>query len=78
MMPGLEGARAEFWIIWNPAGRNPTFRHRSEIAAVREAERLAASNPGQTFVVMHSRCARRCGEMERIDLSRPEDDDVPF
>lgn len=41
-----------FWIVWNPAGRNPQFMHRSEDAARTEAKRLAAANVGQSFFVM--------------------------
>lgn len=71
--------RAIFWIVWNPAGRNPTFRHRSESAAVAEAERLARENPGQTFVVLQSVCARRTQTMECVDLSQPVDErEIPF
>lgn len=71
--------RGEFWMVWNPAGRNPTYRHLSESAAVLEAERLATVHPGATFVVLRMVCARRSGEMLRIDLSQPiDDDDVPF
>lgn len=63
-----------FWLIWNPAQRLAVNRFYSAESATQEAERLAGAHPGETFIVLHSVCARRCGPMERIDLSRPEDD----
>jgi len=42
----------QFWIVWNPTGRNPTMRHRSEAEARTEAMRLATAYPGQDFIVM--------------------------
>ncbi len=59
---------APFWFVWNPDGRSPTFRHLSEDNAVTEAERLARLNPGETFVVLESVCARRVDSMLRLDL----------
>lgn len=42
-----------FWLVWNPKGRTmPSFRHPSEAAAVREAERLSDLMPGQEFFVL--------------------------
>lgn len=67
---------APFWFVWNPGGRNPAFRHRSEESAVDEAERLARNNPGETFVVLESVCARRVDSMLRIDMRAS--DGIPF
>lgn len=42
----------EFWVVWNEAGRPPTFKHPTVASAEAEAERLARTNPGQTFHVL--------------------------
>ncbi len=47
-------ATKQFWFVWNPAGRAPTYRHPSLVSAKTEADRLAALNPGQEFVVLQS------------------------
>ena len=44
----------EFWVVWNPKGRSPQFRHESEDAATAEARRLAAANPCGLFYVLHA------------------------
>jgi hypothetical protein len=67
---------APFWFVWNPDGRAPSFRHQTIESATQEAERLARLNPGNTFVVLESVCARRVDDMLRIEM-RP-DLDVPF
>ena len=46
---------AKFWIVWNPAGKNPKFRHTSEDSAKAEAARLATENPGVKFIVLESK-----------------------
>lgn len=67
---------APFWMVWNPNGHAPTYRHPSLNAATQEAERLAKANPGRTFVVLESVCARVADTMLSIDLKpAPE---VPF
>ena len=50
----------DFWMVWNPAGRMPAYRHPGRQSAQIEAERLAEANPGQSFYVLHaiSRSAR--------------------
>lgn len=67
---------APFWMVWNPAGYNPTFKHQSKESAIREAERLAREKPEQTFVVLESVCARRVDNMLRIEMQ--PDSDIPF
>lgn len=76
-MPMLSNNATPFWLVWNPNGRNPTFRHAFEENAIREAERLARDNPGETFVVLASVAARSVSDMQRLDL-RPPRDDIPF
>lgn len=63
-----------FWLVWNPNGKNPSYRHAFEANAIREAERLARENPGETFVVLASVAARSTADMQRIDLRAPADD----
>jgi hypothetical protein len=46
---------APFWLVWNPQGHAPTFRHPNVQAAKKEAERLAAINPGQKFHVLEAK-----------------------
>lgn len=66
-----------FWFVWNVHGGAPRFQHQSESSAIIEAERLARMNPGQTFVVLQSVCARVVTDMQRIDL-RPKTDEICF
>ena len=75
-MPDEHHPDKPFWLVWNPAGRPPLYRHESQLAATSEAERLARANPGQTFVVLESVCSRRIDAMLRQDL-RPGSD-IPF
>ena len=43
-----------FWLVWNPQGRAPTFRHDSEQSAIDEASRLATSLPSNEFFVLQA------------------------
>lgn len=62
-----------FWIVWNPTGRNPSYRHAVHANAVSEAERLARANPGHEFFVM------RADHMVTVgDLRRTAFIEVPF
>lgn len=72
----IDLTQKSFWLVWNPQGSNPRHQHQSEQSAITEAERLARGNPGQTFVVLESICARRTDNLIRIDL-RP-DAEIPF
>lgn len=62
---------APFWFVWCPEGNSPRHKHPSEALAISEAERLARENPGRTFVVLESVCARRVDDMLRLNM-RPE------
>lgn len=69
--------KSSFFVVWNPAGRNPSYRHGSYSAAEREAKRLASMNVGEEFFVL---CAvSRSRRMEPVQTDRlvPEDD-IPF
>lgn len=46
---------APFWMVWNPHGQAPTFRHHTAKSAMTEAERLATANPGQRFHVLEAK-----------------------
>lgn len=46
--------RKTFWMVWNPAGNSPSFRHETEHGAVFEATRLARMSPGQSFFVLEA------------------------
>lgn len=41
-----------FWVVWNPNGQNPRYRHASRLDAEQEAGRLARANPGKEFFVL--------------------------
>lgn len=71
-----ELTRKAFWLVWNPQRTAPTYRHQSSLEATAEAERLARTNPGETFVVLESVCARCVDYMAKIDMS--PDCDIPF
>lgn len=64
----------KFWVVWNPDHGLPKFKHIDADAAEREASRLAAANPGHTFVVLEARCAMRSTTIQRIDFIDP----LPF
>lgn len=65
----------EFWMVWNPAGRSPTFRHTTKAFALAEAERLAKDHPGQNFYVLQA-VSRSCSppQVITVDLC----DGIPF
>lgn len=41
-----------FYMVWNPHGRAPTYRHPTYQVAKEEARRLARENPGNRFIVL--------------------------
>lgn len=69
---------APFWFVWNPCGRNPSYKHPTEESAMQEAKRLAKEYAGEygcgTFIVLQSVAAFK---MQRVNLAPPMDD-VPF
>ena len=71
----------EFFLIWNPIGRSPTYKHESIVTATKEAERLAVQNPGHEFHVLRAigACTKRDVIWSRPLLNKPQpDDDIPF
>ena len=63
-----------FFVVWNPQGRTPMVRHEREAIAIREAERLAAQNPGQRFYVLQSNTV---SEHKNVTTTRLEHE-LPF
>lgn len=65
-----------FFVVWNPNGRNPTMRHKSEQAARAEALRLARENQGQQFFILEA-CALFCkAEVTVTNFTTTRD--IPF
>lgn len=64
----------QFWVIWNPEGRNPSYKHNTSGAAIEEAQRLARLNPGQSFYVLHAETLVRTVDVEVIKLA----ENIPF
>ena len=78
-----ESEKGEFWMVWNPQGRAPTFRHASEDLARAEAFRLATSNPREVFVILQARFFVRQKPptpppVEVVHISEFTADDIPF
>lgn len=71
-----------FWLVWNPQGRQPMYRHSTYASAVAEARRLAGNNPGHEFYVLG--CLGRAVkvEVEYKEISSLPDqfdeDELPF
>ena len=58
-----------FFLVWNPAGRNPTHRHGTYDGALAEARRLADLNPGAEFYVLRAlSLSKRREPVETEDL----------
>lgn len=69
---------SDFYVVWNPNGRNPQFRHDLREEAVNEAERLACIEPGQEFFVLHAvSVSRKPKPVETISLDG-YDPELPF
>lgn len=70
-----------FWLVWNPSGYPPRYKHDTEASASVEARRLASENPGREFYVL-----RPTSKVIRADLlvtcfnaPPPHNcDDIPF
>lgn len=62
-----------FWLVWNPQGRSPVYRHGSLKSAQAEAARLARNNPGEEFYVLAT-----VGRCKAVDVIWTEIDELPF
>ena len=71
----MDEGNGKFWMVWNPNGRTPTYKHPSEEAAKTEAERLARIYHNERFWVLestgHMRVASPCAWT-------PAEDGLPF
>jgi hypothetical protein len=66
-----------FFMVWNPNGRAPTYKHESYKAAVTEAERLSRLCPGESFYVLQAVSITKKTDVETVKLVGP-DDEIPF
>lgn len=74
------------WLVWNPNGRQPNYQHGSIRSAETEAQRLADTNPDQSFYVYGPLTCYRARRI--IEKSKPVpvplktevdlDDEIPF
>lgn len=62
-----------FWMVWNPNGRAPTYRHLTEDEALKEAERLtnAAMHGADVFYVLEAKHRIRIADrpVEKTELA---------
>jgi hypothetical protein len=63
-----------FWMVWNEGNRQPTFKHKTEESARKEAERLARNCPGEVFHVL--KVIATCQKVD-VQWTEIEDDFIP-
>ena len=63
-----------FFVVWNPSGGNPRYRHTTERLARHEAIRLARENPGQSFFVLEAKSVSKSVE----PVTTVVFDEIPF
>jgi hypothetical protein len=68
--------KSKFWVVWQPEGGSPTFRHETEVSATREAERLAESDRGRAFYVLEAVSVSR--KVSVVTTKLEEDQELPF
>ena len=72
----------KIWVVYNPAGRAPSFTHSTYESAKAEAKRLARLNPDQNFHVMESVGIARKNDVSFYVHERPgqllDEDEIPF
>ncbi|MEF2073527.1 hypothetical protein [Consotaella aegiceratis] len=76
----------KFWMVWNPSGRAPTYKHETKASAETEAMRLAEVSPGDRFFVLKAVSGFVCtvSDPTPIKLVKTSDDepaqdgDIPF
>lgn len=64
----------KFWMVWNPNGTMPTYRHDSPDSAVTEAERLAKTHEGCQFFVLCAMSVSQKVTVSTQPLTDPADD----
>lgn len=66
-----------FFMVWNPNGGPPTYRHGDLDSAEREAKRLAEKAPGQEFYTLCAVSVAKVREpVEVIRLVSTRADDI--
>jgi hypothetical protein len=65
------------YAVWNPRNGSPTKQYSDMVDAVKESERLARENAGQSFYVMQSIGISHKPREEQVYTSLT-DDGVPF
>jgi hypothetical protein len=72
----------KFWLVWNPQGRNPSYRHARKASAEAESRRLATQYPGERFYVLSALSFAQTREPVEVTnlIDPPEipDDGIPF
>ncbi|MGH0004112.1 hypothetical protein ACQU0X_28910 [Pseudovibrio ascidiaceicola] len=75
----MSAKEPRFWMVWNPQGSDPRYRHNTRRSADEEASRLARQNPGQEFFVLKavggSKAPHPTAEQIKITSST---DEIPF
>lgn len=76
------------FLVWNPEGRHPRYRHQTIDSAAQEAKRLAAENAGHVFYVLVPVGAAHVARPEvpfhpidpngHVDTRGWHDDEIPF
>lgn len=69
---------SNFFMVWSPSGRAPTYRHESFESARTEAKRLARLNPEQSFFVLVSVGEAVCREPVEWTMHRDLHLEIPF
>lgn len=75
-----------FYMVWNPNGRAPTYRHDTYPQAMAEARRLAGLNPSEQFVVLAAVATAKVRDPIMVIpfegaftvAAMEEDDEIPF
>lgn len=67
-----------FWLVWNPSGGRPMFRHSTEEDAKTEAIRLARLHPSCSFIVLQSVVQIRILDVVETDLRPQAEEEPPF
>jgi hypothetical protein len=63
-----------FYLVWNPFGHSPSFRHATYDSALKESRRLAQENPCATFYVLAAMSKSKNVSVQTVELER----ELPF
>lgn len=66
-----------FYMVWNPNGRPPSFKHDSLKCAEDEAKRLARTVPGQEFFVLCAVSKAKVREPVEVTRLIPHEEAYP-